>query len=696
MRSLAFALIVFVPALAAGQDYARGKNQVVEYFVNQVRAIANGCLTDLTTKEDWEARRPELRRQFLDMMGLWPLPEKEDLHATVTGTVDAGTHTVEKLHFQSRYRVYVTANLYLPKSKTPGEKFPTILYVCGHGNVVDKDVSYGSKVYYQYHPAWFAAHGFACLALDTLQLSEIPATHHGTYRLGMWWWQARGYTPGGVELWNAIRALDYLETRPEVDKDRIGVTGRSGGGATTWWILAADDRPKVFAPVAGIVDLHDHLCANTSAKHQQGVIAGHCDCMFMVNRYRWDFPLVAALAAPRPLLLGNSDADDIFPKAGYRRLAEKVRKVYDLYGAGDRFQLMETAGPHKDTPELQLGINRWMSRWLKGDAALAPADAPPPALKPAELKVLNKIPGNERNTTAHDFWVPAAHFHSPTDSQKGPEYWAKTKPRLLSDLKDRVFSGWAKNPPPLDPTVAADVTHDGVRLRAIDFTSETAVKLRMFVLSDTKVESIDELVTSVLNEPEWDRWCAELGPAFAEALQTPDLKKRADAGFERNRFAAAGGKLAFAAIVPRGIGPTRWAAEGSPEELQFRRRFALIGQTLDGQRVWDVRRAVRAVQSVVKPAKLTLHGDGMSGVISLYAGLFEPSVAGFDLWHPPTSHHTGPTFLNVLKYLDFRQAVALAEPRPVMLHVKNMTLEYRVWDWPSTVPPRGYLTIKEE
>ena len=105
---------------------------------------------------------------------------------------------------------------------------------------------------------------------------------------------------------------------------------------------------------------------------------------------------------------------------------------------------------------------------------------------------------------------------------------------------------------------------------------------------------------------------------------------------------------------------------------------------------------MQAVQSVVKPAKLTLHGDGASAIIGLYAGLFEPSVAGFDLWYPPTSHHTGPTFLNVLKYLDVPQAVALAEPRPVTLHVKNMTLEYRVWDWPSTVPPRGYLTIKED
>src|SRR5262249_3445585 len=155
--------------------------------------------------------------------------------------------------------LYVTANLYLPKTKAK-QKYPAILYVCGHATVIENGVSFGSKAHYQYHPAWFAAHGYVCLILDTLQLSEIPALHHGTYRENMWWWKSRGYTPAGVELWNAIRALDYLETRPEMDAKKIGVTGRSGGGATSWWLAAADDRVQVAVPVAGITDLYSHLC----------------------------------------------------------------------------------------------------------------------------------------------------------------------------------------------------------------------------------------------------------------------------------------------------------------------------------------------------------------------------------------------------------------------------------------------------
>ena len=118
-----------------------------------------------------------------------------------------------------------------------------------------------------------------------------------------------------------------------MDAKRIGVTGRSGGGAYTWWTAALDDRPACFVPVAGITDLENHVV--------DGCVEGHCDCMYMVNTYRWDFATVAALCAPRPLMLANSDADEIFPVAGYQDLAERVRKIYKLYGAEDKFALLE-------------------------------------------------------------------------------------------------------------------------------------------------------------------------------------------------------------------------------------------------------------------------------------------------------------------------------------------------------------------
>ena len=280
--------------------------------------------------------------------------------------------------------LYVTADLYVPKNlKGPA---PAILYGCGHSSVKTNGISYGNKVDYQRHGIWLARHGYVCLMLDTVQLGEIEGIHHGTYREGMWWWNSRGYSSAGAEAWNCIRALDYLETRPEVDKTRFGVTGRSGGGAYSWWIAALDDRIQVACPVAGITDLQNHVI--------DGTVEGHCDCMFCVNTYRWDYAQVAALVAPRPLLICNSDKDAIFPLDGVARLHEKVRRIYDLYDAADKLGLLITEGPHKDTQELQVPVFRWFNRFLKKEQPLI-EDAAVPLFTAQQLKVFEQLPSDE-------------------------------------------------------------------------------------------------------------------------------------------------------------------------------------------------------------------------------------------------------------------------------------------------------------
>ena len=106
------------------------------YFRKQTRQIADDCLKEYKTKEQWEKARPELRRQFLEMVGLWPLPAKTDLKAQITGIVDMPKYTIEKVYFQSWPNLYVTAHVYVPRPAP--KKAPAILYLCGHGNVVKK------------------------------------------------------------------------------------------------------------------------------------------------------------------------------------------------------------------------------------------------------------------------------------------------------------------------------------------------------------------------------------------------------------------------------------------------------------------------------------------------------------------------------------------------------------------------------
>jgi hypothetical protein len=666
---------------AASTRFARGQRLVESQLRQEVQQLTDSCLADIHSREDWERKRPELRRQFLEMMGLWPLPPRTDLKPVITGTIDADRFTIQKLHFQSSPGLYVTANLYLPRRTAfPA---PTVLYVCGHSPTVVNKVSYGTKVSYQHHPIWFAEHGYVCLILDTLELGEIPGIHHGTYHLNQWWWQTLGYTPAGIECWNAIRALDYLETRPEVDGRRLGVTGRSGGGATSWWLAAADDRVQCIIPVAGIADMYAHIVEGVAPRYRHGVITGHCDCMYFVNSYLWDMPLVAALCAPRPLMLGNSDADEIFPVPGYRRLADKVRQIYDLYRAGDKFVLLETAGPHRDTPELRLGAYRWMNRWLKNETSGIVTEQERPRFSPAQLKVFERLPDDTVNGIIQETFLKPANVELPQVAEVAREWWPGQRREWLAALQNKVFHGWPDRPPPLAARPMADVKQEGLRLRAFDFTSTAGVVLRLWLSTADKVEKPSLVVLTAVDEMGWQEWISELGPAFAEALQLAEAPRRDDVKFEQNRKALAFHRWAFATIAPRGIGPTRWAEAGSPDDIHIRRRFALLGQTLAGQRVWDIRRALAVLRGLpdLQNVPFWLQGKGESASLALYASFFEPDVARLDLWHLPPSHMQGPIFLGVRRVLDMPQALALAFPRPIRLYVKDEA-EARAWQWP--------------
>ncbi|HUE73546.1 MAG TPA: prolyl oligopeptidase family serine peptidase, partial [Pirellulaceae bacterium] len=463
-------------------DTSRGDAMIAEYFRRETAKIADACLADIQTADDWNAKKDEYRRQLHEMLGLDPLPEKTDLAATVTGKLDHPEFTVEKLHFQSRPGLYVTGNLYLPKAsggqlkasggrqppdspaansnqganaprspdsdapRSPTDalaervdhtRYPAILYVCGHGNVKKDGVSYGSKSHYQHHGAWFARNGYVCLVIDTLQLGEIEGIHHGTYRYGMWWWLNRGYTPAGVEAWNCVRALDYLQSRPEVDGEKLGVTGRSGGGAYSWWIAAIDERIKCAVPVAGITDLQNHVV--------DGCVEGHCDCMYMVNTYRWDYPQVAALVAPRPLLISNTDSDGIFPLDGVVRVFDKARRIYTLLGKRDQIGLNITSGGHKDTQELQVTAMRWFNHHLRGYDGPVTNHAER-FFQPEQLKVFGSLPEDEINTKIHETFVAAA---PPPKVPESKEEWEQMREEWMKQLREKCFRGWPENPPAL-------------------------------------------------------------------------------------------------------------------------------------------------------------------------------------------------------------------------------------------------------
>lgn len=653
----------------------RATDQIMEFFAHYTNKLASAALADVETLEDWQQRRAKLRQQMLEVLGLSPLPKKTDLKATITGTVEHDDFIVEKLHFQSMPGLYVTANFYRPKNVE--QPLPTILYLCGHGRIKKGDISYGNKAHYQHHPAWFVRHGYCALVIDTLQLGEIEGAHHGTYSQGRWWWLARGYTPAGVEAWNAVRSLDYLETRPEVDSKRIGVTGRSGGGTYTWWLAAIDDRPACLVPVAGITDLQNHIV--------DGCISGHCDCNYYPNIYGFDTVIYAALAAPRPLLFSNTDKDRIFPLDGVYRIHEKLRKIYSLYKATDKLGLLITEGPHQDTQQLRFPCFHWMNRWLKGEQPLL-AQPATPVFEAEQLRVFEQIPADERNTTIDESFVPQA---EPPAVPQTADQWEKLKESWLRALGEKTFTGWEEKPSPLHAEWSTSKSAAGLTVQRLDFTSEFNLRFPVFLIRKDSTSPIRKLIVRVADDSLWQTWTASLPKELHDYVAGDAAAGSADQGTASGELpvpaafiSESDSDLAVAIVVPRGVGCNQWD-QRERENTQIRRRFFVLGRTDDEGRILDTRRAIQALsqQKELQGSDIVVTGEGASAGIALYAAIYESKVTEVLLENPTTSHRDGPILINVLRIFDLPQAVTLAFPRNVTL----VTEDPKSWEWTSKV-----------
>ncbi len=614
----------------------RAGDEVIEkYLTSETKLLSLSVLAEADSREAWEAKREEMKRQYWDMLGLWPVPERTPLKAQVTGTIARENFTVEKVQFQSKPGLYVTGNLYLPKVVGQVGKLPAVLYVCGHSGK-GRD---GNKTAFQQHGMWFATHGYVCLIIDTLQLGEVAGIHHGTYNQNRWWWHSYGYTSAGVECWNGVRAIDYLVSRPEVDPERIAVTGISGGGAATFWIAAADERVKVCVPVSGMSDLQSYVTDK--------VCNGHCDCMFLYNNYRWEWTTIAALVAPRPMLFENSGYDTIFPMPGNERIRQRLATIYNWYEKkpGELFDIGVTPGGHADNVELRLMAYRWISKHLKGDNAEV-AEPPLPPFPGQELRVFpeeSDLPKDSLNGKIDESFVQLA---KPTTPKNKEEYHAWSQ-RLRGDLLDRVFREWPDEIPAAEVREERENHH--VILRTDAEMSVLAARMNTDAAERGDLKRLWLVVLNV-DEPEGKL------PAWTKGL-IPEGHP-------------------VTVLSPRGCGEfSAWTRKNPPNYVD--RAHALLGRTVDAGRVWDIQATARWLHEAEgNVLTIGVLGKGQAGVLGAYAALFENCIAETILVDPPSTHRDGPHFLGVMKVLDVPDALGLLAPRQVkLINAKDATFD---------------------
>ena len=626
-----------------------GDRMFAKYFESEVERISEKSLSEIQTIQDWNTKKTEYRRQLHEMLGLDPLPERTPLKIQITGVLKHEEFDVKKLHYQSSPKLYVTANLYLPKKIS--NPAPAILYVCGHGKVKINGTSYGNKTHYHHHGAWFARNGYVCLVIDTIQLGELEGIHHGTYSHDMWWWNSRGYTPAGVEAWNGIRAIDLLESLDYVDKSRIGITGRSGGGAYTWWIAALDDRIKVAAPVAGITDLKNHVI--------DGVIEGHCDCMFHINTYGWDFDQVASLIAPRPLLILNTDRDRIFPLSGVTRLHNKIKRIYKLHKKTENLGLVVTPGGHSDSQELRIPAFNWFNKHLKGESSLIDKTATK-FFMPKQLKVFKTEPKDESTTTIHDYF-PIIKNNESTISKE-----------TVNILRQKSFGGWPSTYPTLNLKKIWDVSHNEDRIAAYNFESQKNIQLRMYISQKNRIDKPKSIHIHVLNEDEWKHFLIanriNLGSHLEEEIAISNIKTnvvlndKTKSKLANNLDRVRNNSEVQIIFVPRGIGPSKLTLN-KRHHTQTRRRFMLLGQTLAGQQTFDIIQCVRAIRSLssYKNIPLEIWGNGHTSSLITISAIFRKDIHKINLLNYPKTDKEQPDYLNISRFATPLQLLELAK-----------------------------------
>jgi hypothetical protein len=355
------------------------------------------------------------------------------------------------------------------------------------------------------------------------------------------------------------------------------------------------------------------------------------------------------------LLIGGTDRDQLFHIDSTMRIYEKVRRIYGLYGAPTNLALTIAPGPHQETPELQLAVLRWFNRFLKGEEP--PVEmAAKKFFAPAELKVFETLPADSINANIADTFVPLAK----------PE--KRTADELRAELHAKVFTGWPDDKLPLEPKLAFEIRQGDLRLRAWDFASQHDVSLRLYLLDDATAKPAETVSLTVLDQAGATNWLADVRALAGDHAQFSEnlagefaganLPTADSVALEKLKREVIDKHSALAFFAPRGVGLDAWSG-GDRRLTQIRRRFMLLGQTLDGMRVWDIRRAIQAIHFVrgSDPTKVVLRSNDGKAADALNAALFEPTVSALDLVNLPKSHMEGPDYLGVLKVTDIPQVM---------------------------------------
>jgi cephalosporin-C deacetylase-like acetyl esterase len=608
------ALLFLVTVVSFAQpslDVTSGLQGMVDRHLTEVAIklleARSARVSQIRTPDAVRERQDYIRRKLIEEIG--GFPEKTPLNAVITSTLQRDGYRVEKLIFESQPRYYVTASVFVPATGRP--PYPAVLGTAGH--------SLDGKATDIYQRAWIslAKRGFLVLAYDppgqgerfeyldpATGKSRLPGGGTGEHSMAAAQCLLTGTNIARWFIWDGIRAVDYLETRPDVDPKRIAVAGNSGGGTQSTYLAAFEPRLAAAAPSCYITSW-EKLWADPGPQDGEQVFAG-----FLKDGL--DFPDFLIAFAPKPIHMATA-IKDYFPIDGARATYAEAKRIFEILGAGDRMGYFEFDDAHGWSQPRREATYRWFAKSLQDRQD----DGKEPEFTVDTPKALQSSETGQVATTFRNAQTVQSINAALADSLYAKRAGADGKniPRLL-----RARLGiTAERVAPAAEKVGV-IQRQGYQIEKIAMRPEVGITIPAlaFVPSGGQARK----------------------PAV---IYVNAAGKSADAGEGGPIDAITRAGNIVLAIDPRG-----WGEGASPPgprgsystNYQTAMRAILVGKSMAGMQTGDVLCAFDwlAARPDVDPKRIAVIGKGNGGVLALYAAALEPRFARVARENAPRSY----------------------------------------------------------
>ncbi|WP_397571510.1 acetylxylan esterase [Schlesneria sp. T3-172] len=622
-------LLLLNSRLVLGQDNGAS---FLSFIKNQAQTLRAGDVPP-ASMDDWKQRRAALRENLLKAWGGFPETDC-DLSPQVLGTFQREGYRVEKLVFQTRPGVWMTANAYVPDQ--PGKR-PAILQVHGHWAGAKQDPAVQSRCIGSVKLGYFV------LCVDAFGSGERAVgkalgEYHGEMTAATV--LPVGLPLSGLQVYENRRAVDYLRSRPEVDPDRIGITGASGGGNQTMYAGAFDERLKCVVPTCSV------------GNYQAYLGAACCFCEVVPGALRFtEEGDVLGLAANRGLMVTSATKDAFqFSVDEARKSVARAEAIARLFGTSTKHTIIES--PHDYNQEMREAMYGWMAKHLKGEGDGSPIPEPPVQPEPREMLLCypNESRPDDYLTIPRFAATEAIRLAEQRPVPADRAEWEKARPKRVESLiqvlggqPERTALDLAVEPgnSDKDQKLAFNV-EPGLRTVARRDLPEKPGRLAIVLDLDGGLERA---------------WSGDLATRLRDggwAVVTPELRATGQFADPRDKI---------------GHAPDHNTAEWS----------IWIGRPLLGQWVWDVRRTLDAIaeRDGSLPHDVLITGQGTAGLVALCAAALDQritrvtavdSLGSYVTDQPYRGLRMGLMVPGILRdFGDVGEIAALVAPRPVTI-----------------------------